>query len=356
MDFPEAVRWAESGDAVDIIDQTQLPEREVRIRLGSADEVAAAIREMRVRGAPAIGVTAALGLALEAAHNTSLTRDGFLRRIAEARDLLVAARPTAVNLKWAVERLHRLAVSLGEVPNGVIACKLWGEATAILEEDREMCRRIGQHGLEVLPADDVRALTHCNAGALATGGMGTALAPLYVARERGRRVAVFADETRPLLQGSRLTAWELERAGIEVTVVPDSVAALLLRDGRVDLVIVGADRVAANGDVANKVGTYGVAVLARQHGVPFYVAVPMSTIDPAAATGADIPIEERDADEVRRSFGRLTSPADVAVYAPAFDITPADLVTAIITDRGVLRPPYTASIAGALADGGSEAA
>jgi methylthioribose-1-phosphate isomerase len=356
MDFPEAVRWAESGDAVDIIDQTLLPEQEVRIRLCTAEEVAAAIRDMRVRGAPAIGVTAALGLALDAAHHTGLPRNEFLDRIRQARDVLAAARPTAINLTWAVDRLHGLAVSLGEVPNGVVACKLWGEATAILDEDREMCRRIGEHGLEVLPTDDVRALTHCNAGALATSGMGTALAPLYVARESGRRIAVFADETRPLLQGSRLTAWELERAGIEVTVVPDSVAALLLRDGRVDLVIVGADRIAANGDVANKVGTYGLAVLARQHGIPFYVAVPTSTIDPAAATGADIPIEERDADEVRRGFGRLTSPAHVRVYSPAFDITPAGLVTAIITDRGVLRAPYTVSIAGALGEGGSEAA
>ena len=209
-----------------------------------------------------------------------------------------------------------------------------------------MCRRIGEHGLPLLMAEggEVRILTHCNAGALATGGMGTALAPVYLAHAAGRRVHVYADETRPVLQGSRLTAWEMTRAGIPVTLIADTVAGHLMRQGKVDLVIVGADRIAANGDVANKIGTYALAVLARAHGIPFYVAAPTSTFDPATPTGEAIPIEERDPDEVRRGFGRLTAPADVPVYSPAFDVTPAELVTAIVTDRGVLRPPYDVSI------------
>jgi len=214
-----------------------------------------------------------------------------------------------------------------------------GEATRILDEDREMCRRIGEHGVTLL-GEGARVLTHCNAGALATGGIGTALAPVYVAAERGRRVAVFADETRPLMQGSRLTAWELTQAGIDVTVLADNMAASLMREGRVDLVIVGADRIAANGDVANKIGTYPLALAARHHGVPFYVAAPWSTMDPATATGDDIVIEHRAADELARGFASSVSPRDVAVYNPAFDVTPAALVTAFVTDRGVLRPPY----------------
>ncbi|MGH7555140.1 MAG: S-methyl-5-thioribose-1-phosphate isomerase, partial [Longimicrobiales bacterium] len=218
------------------------------------------------------------------------------------------------------------------------------EATAIWEEDREMCRRIGEHGLPLVP-DGAQVLTHCNAGALATGGIGTALAPLYLAHDAGRRLRVYVDETRPLLQGSRLTTWELARAGIDVTLVPDSAPAVLMQRKMIDMVIVGADRIAANGDVANKLGTYALAVLARQHDVPFYVAAPTSTIDFATPTGAMIPIEERDPDEVRRGFGKLTAPADAKVFAPAFDVTPASLITAIVTDQGILRPPYDTAIA-----------
>ncbi len=341
----EPVRWAQSGDAVEILDQTRLPEAEVRTRLGSAAEVAAAIRELRVRGAPAIGIAAAMGLALELARNTSRERTEFLRHLDATYALLLDTRPTAVNLRWALDRLRRLADSLGDASNGVIACKLWGEASAILEEDRAMCRRIGEHGLALLPDGNARVLTHCNAGALATAGIGTALAPLYLAHEAGRRVRVYVDETRPLLQGSRLTAWELARAGIDVTVVPDSAPAVLMKERKLDLVMVGADRIAANGDVANKLGTYALAALAQHHGVPFFVAAPSSTIDASTPTGDAIPIEHRDPDEVRRGFGKLTAPADASVFAPAFDVTPASLIAAIVTDRGVLRPPYDAAIA-----------
>ena len=343
--YPEAVRWAEGSLAVEVLDQTRLPEEEVWLRLTSAEAVAGAIRSLRVRGAPAIGIAAAMGLAADLAGKTELPRERFWRRLEEAEALLRGTRPTAVNLFWALDRMRRRAEAARDRTNAEVAALLRDEAEAIREEDRAMCRRIGEHGLALLPGGgEVRVLTHCNAGALATGGMGTALAPLYLAREQGRNIRVYADETRPLLQGSRLTAWELRRAGIDVTVIADSVAGFLMQRGGVDLVIVGADRIAANGDVANKVGTYGLAVLARHHGVPFYVAAPTSTLDPATPDGRAIPIEERDGDEVRRGFGRLTAPADVPVYSPAFDVTPAELITAIITDQGVLYPPYDGAI------------
>ena len=350
MNHPEAVRWSEDGRAVDILDQTRLPDAEVRLRLTSAEEVAEAIRALRVRGAPAIGVAAALALAVEGERCIDRPAPEFRARLDEARHLLGSTRPTAVNLFWALERMARRAAEMPGASNGEVARALRAEATAILEEDRAMCRRIGEHGLAVLPDGPIGVLTHCNAGALATSGMGTALAPIYLAHAAGRPVHVYVDETRPLLQGGRITAWELLRAGVPATLVVDSVAAFLMQQGRVRLVIVGADRIAANGDVANKIGTYGLAVLARHHGVPFYVAAPASTVDVATPTGRDIPIEERDPDEVRRGFGRLTAPAGVPVYAPAFDVTPAELVTAIITDRGVLRPPYADSIRRVLAE------
>jgi methylthioribose-1-phosphate isomerase len=337
MSYPEAVRWSDDGRAVDVLDQTLLPAREVRIQLRNIDDVGDAIRRLAVRGAPAIGIAAAMGIALDAAAHTKLDKDTFMERLDQSVALLRSTRPTAVNLFWALERMQQCARAHTDT-HGVpeIACKLHGEASSILEEDRQMCRAIGEHGLNIMP-DNARVLTHCNAGALATGGMGTALAPIYMAHEAGRSVKVFADETRPLLQGSRLTVWELTRAGIDVTLIPDVVAATLMKQGGIDLVLVGADRIAANGDVANKIGTYALAVLAHHHGIPFYVAAPTSTIDRATASGADIVIEERDADEVRRGFGVLTAPADAKVYAPAFDVTPAELITGIITDRGILR-------------------
>jgi methylthioribose-1-phosphate isomerase len=338
--YPEAVRWSEDGRAIDILDQTQLPEREVRLELSDVDDVADAIRRLAVRGAPAIGVAAAMGVALDAAAHTKLAKHDFLHRIDQTTQLLRTTRPTAVNLFWALERMsahaHALATA-NEPPE--IACKLYAEATEILREDQAMCRAIGEHALPLIPGH-ARILTHCNAGALATSGMGTALAAVYLAHEQGRAIKVYADETRPLLQGSRLTVWELQRAGIDVTLIPDVAAAALMQHGGIDLVLVGADRIAANGDVANKIGTYALAVLARHHGIPFYVAAPSSTIDHATASGAGIIIEERDADEVRRGFGTLTAPADARVWSPAFDMTPAELITAIITDRGVIFPPF----------------
>jgi methylthioribose-1-phosphate isomerase len=342
LQVPEAVRWGAQG-GVDLLDQTLLPETERRILLQNAAQVAEAIQSMRVRGAPAIGIAAAMGLAAEMAQHATLARDDFHGRLQHAAELLAAARPTAVNLRYAVQRALQRANAAAT--NEAAIAALRAEASAIRDEDRAMCRRIGEHALSLFPSGAVRVLTQCNAGALATGGIGTALAPVYLAHERGKGVRVFAPETRPLLQGSRLTAWELARAGIDVTVVPDSVAALLLREHQVDLVLVGADRIAANGDVANKVGTYALAVLAAHHGVPFYVAAPTSTLDADMPSGDRIPIEVRGADEVRRGFGRLTAPADVPVFAPAFDVTPASLITAIITDAGVLRPPYTTTLA-----------
>jgi methylthioribose-1-phosphate isomerase len=266
------------------------------------------------------------------------TREHFVATAESLCDRIGSVRPTAVNLPWAMERMRRTAQNTPREPI-VILEALRAEATRILEEDRAMCRRIGEHGLELLP-ETASVLTHCNAGALATGGIGTALAPIYVAKEKGRRVHVFADETRPLLQGSRLTAWELTQAGIDVTVLADGMAASLMRGGAVDLVIVGADRIAANGDVANKVGTYTLALAARHHNIPFYVAAPMSTVDAATASGCDIVIEHRDSDELREWNGKLLMPPKASVYNPAFDVTPAELITAIITDEGIVRPPY----------------
>jgi methylthioribose-1-phosphate isomerase len=342
MNLPVAVRWSDDARSVEILDQTALPQSETYLQLRSAADVAAAIRTLRVRGAPAIGVAAALGLALEMAAHTKSPRDEFMRAFDAAYHELRHARPTAINLAWAVDRLRRKLDSLGAEDNGVIACKLFGEATAILDEDRAMSARLGEHGYTILPtAGQIRALTVCNAGALATAGMGTALAPLYHAHAHGRSVHVYACETRPLLQGSRITAWELQRAGLDCTLTIDSAAPLLLRDRRVDIVLVGADRIAANGDTANKVGTYSLAVHAQQTGIPFVVVAPRTSIDPATATGAAIPIEHRAADEVRRGFGALTAPADVDVFAPAFDVTPSALITAIVTDAGVHTPPYT---------------
>ncbi|MBX6330776.1 MAG: S-methyl-5-thioribose-1-phosphate isomerase, partial [Gemmatimonadaceae bacterium] len=265
-------------------------------------------------------------------------REQLVERARAHAARIEATRPTAVNLSWAVRRvIARMERTTGDA--GAVLAAMRDEATRILEEDRAMCRRIGEHGLALLP-DGARVLTHCNAGALATSGTGTALAPVYLAAEQGRRVEVYADETRPLLQGSRLTAWELARAGIPVRVIVDGAAGSLMRAGRVDVVLVGADRIAANGDVANKVGTYALAVLARHHGIPFYVAAPASTLDPALARGAEGVIEERGRDEVARGMGRLTVPEGVPVENPAFDVTPAELITAIITDRGVHRPPF----------------
>ena len=338
MTVVEAVRWSAHGDAVDIIDQRRLPGELVRRELRTVEDVCDAIATLAVRGAPAIGIAGAMGLVVALGECVHTDRIAFLDAVGSLSRTIGAVRPTAVNLPWAMDRMRRVADA---TPGGarLVLDAMRVEATGILDEDRAMCRRIGELGLTLFP-EAPRVLTHCNAGALATGGIGTALAPIYLAAEQGRDVRVFADETRPLLQGGRLTAWELSQAGIPVTVLADNMAASLLRSGAVDLVIVGADRIAVNGDVANKIGTYPLALAARHHGIPFYVAAPWSTVDCATQSGDDIEIEQRAADEVSHWRGTLMAPSEAAVYNPAFDVTPAALITAIITDRGIVRAPF----------------
>ncbi|MCE5269891.1 S-methyl-5-thioribose-1-phosphate isomerase [bacterium] len=330
---------------VRLIDQTLLPVEEKYLERSEYTDLAADIYRLAVRGAPAIGVAGAFGVVLGVQGCAGLAPDSFMARLNEVCDRLAATRPTAVNLSWAVERMRRLALSLAPKasPAGTIEA-LEREALELFEEDRRLCRSIGEHGAALLP-DGARVLTHCNAGALATAGIGTALAAIYVAAEQGRRVSVYADETRPLLQGARLTAWELHRAGIEVTLICDNMAASVMAAGKVDLVITGADRIAANGDAANKIGTHGVAVLAARFGIPFYVAAPFSTFDLSLADGSGIPIEERAREEVAAPLGRTAAPEGVRVFNPAFDVTPAELIAGLITDRGVIRPPFRENIA-----------
>ncbi len=335
----QSVRWSPNCDAIRIIDQRRLPNDFVERDLTTLNEIREAIETLAVRGAPAIGICGAMGLSVSLIDHVSEAREEFLARARRTASEIAATRPTAVNLAWAMNRvLDRAERTLGK--NADVLDAMRQEATAILAEDRAMCLRIGEAGADLLP-QNARVLTHCNAGALATGGLGTALAPVYVAVARGRSVRVLATETRPLLQGSRLTAWELARAGIPVTVITDGAAASRMRAGEVDLCIVGADRVVANGDVANKVGTYGLAVLARHHGIPFYVAMPSSTIDASLSSGDQITIEERDPREVSTLGGRRVTPEEAAVGNAAFDVTPAELVTSFITDRGVISPPYS---------------
>ena len=331
---PRALRWDPASRTLRILDQRLLPGEALERELLTIDAVDEAIRTLAVRGAPAIGVAAALGLVASFARRPDATRGAIMAAI----DQLARARPTAVNLPWAMARMRRVAAATDATGTALVDV-LAAEAEQVLAEDEAMCLAIGAHGA-VLVADGARVLTHCNAGALATAGIGTALAPVYVAAAAGRRLSVMSTETRPLLQGSRITAWELTRAGVPVTVCTDSMAASLMRAGRVDLVLVGADRIAANGDVANKIGTYALAVAARHHAIPFFVAAPSSTVDAAMPDGSSIPIEERDADEVRRFGDRQLAPVGVAVHNPAFDVTPAGLITAIVTDRGIHRPPY----------------
>jgi methylthioribose-1-phosphate isomerase len=338
MDIVQSVRWSDDGGAVRILDQRDLPGREVWRELTTVGDVCAAIQSLAVRGAPAIGIAGAMGLVVGMLENQHLSRAEFVARCRTVADTLRATRRTAVNLGWALDRMLAVADRNGQSPEKIVA-DMRAEATAILEEDRAMCRAIGELGADLIP-DGARVLTHCNAGALATAGIGTALAAIYVAHERGKRIHVFADETRPLLQGSRLTAWELSRAGVPVSVLVDGAAASLMAKGKVDICLVGADRIAANGDVANKVGTYGLAIAARRHGIPFYVAAPTSTFDPSTSRGDDIHIEQRGSDEVRAGFGAQTAPPDVDVYNPAFDVTPAELISAIVSDRAVHRAPY----------------
>ena len=305
--------------------------------LESGAAVADAIRSLQVRGAPLIGIAAAMGLVAASRDRRSGPRGPLLDYLAEVTALFVATRPTAVNLRWALDRMNAAAATPGDA--AAVWDRLHAEATAIWEEDRAMCRRIGEHGLSLVP-DGANVLTHCNAGALATGGIGTALAPLYVAQEKGRKLHVFVPETRPLLQGARLTAWELTHAGIPCTVLADGAVGALMRAARVDVVLVGADRIAQNGDFANKIGTYGLAVLARHHGVPLHCAAPSSSIDVSVADGDGIPIEQRDASELRTFAGRAVVASGADIMNPAFDVTPARYVTSYVTDRGVVGPPF----------------
>ncbi len=331
------VAWG--GDRLLLLDQRRLPTEEVYVECRTWPEVAEAIRSLTVRGAPAIGVTAAFGVALAARASRATTVDALLAEVDAAIDGLAATRPTAVNLFWALERIRRHARAHRHLSVPALQASLLAEAEAVLEEDIAGNRRLGAFGAALVPPG-ARILTHCNAGGLATAGYGTALGVIRGAVEAGKQPFVWVDETRPVLQGARLTAWELAKEGVPHTVIADVAAGALMARGEVDLVVVGADRIAANGDTANKIGTYGLAVLARAHGLPFYVAAPFSTIDPSIPDGRAIPIEERDAREVQELAGRRIVPAASPARNPAFDVTPAALVTAIVTERGVFRSPY----------------
>ena len=328
----ETIRWTDQG--VVMIDQTRLPREEVYVTCRDYCQVAEAIRSMVIRGAPAIGVAAAMGVALGVLHGAEFET---------VCDTLAGTRPTAVNLFWALERMKRLHASLRGRPIAEIRDRLVAEALQMRLEDIAINQAIGRHGAGLIP-DGKTVLTHCNAGALATAGYGTALGVIRAAVAAGKKIDVFADETRPFLQGARLTLWELQHDGIPATLITDSMAGHFLKSGRIGCVVVGADRIAANGDVANKVGTYSVAVLAKENNVPFYVAAPLSTLDLTLTSGDEIPIEQRSPDEVTHVFGVQVAPEGVAVENPAFDVTPHRYVTAIITERGVARPPYTESL------------
>ncbi len=321
-----------------LIDQTRLPGKLVEVECRDVPTVWEAIKTLRVRGAPAIGVAAAYGVVLGARVGLADGQFGLEQALATATDYLRTSRPTAVNLFWALDRMDRFAAAIPrDVGRDAFLDQLLEEAHRIAAEDSAMCRAIGEHGAALLESGQ-GVLTHCNAGALATSDHGTALAVIYAAHDQGKALHVFADETRPLLQGARLTAWELQRRGVPVTLICDSMAAQVMKEGRVRSVVVGADRIASNGDTANKIGTYGVAILAKAHGIPFYVAAPSSTFDLSISSGDSIPIEQRDPSEVTSGFGPATAPEGIGVYNPAFDVTPAALIAGIITERGVIRP------------------
>jgi methylthioribose-1-phosphate isomerase len=341
---------AREADTVVMIDQRKLPVDEIYVRCTTAVEVARAIRTMVIRGAPAIGVAAAMGIAIGMRRSTATGTQKFAAEFYKVCELMATTRPTAVNLFWAIERMKRSFAEGATAGESVdqIKDRLDREAGLIHDEDVASCRAMGAFGAEVVP-QDARILTHCNAGALATAGYGTALGVIRGAVEAGKRVVVFADETRPFLQGARLTAWELVRDGIDTTVITDNMTGSLMRQGRVDLVVVGADRIAANGDTANKIGTYSVAVLAREHKVPFYVAAPLSTVDLNTPDGSHIPIEERSPKEVTHIRGRQLTPDGARVWNPAFDVTPHQFIAGIITERGICRPPYSESLRNAFA-------
>jgi methylthioribose-1-phosphate isomerase len=338
----KTLEWTDAG--VRFIDQTKLPTEETYVTCKTYEEVADAIRTMIVRGAPAIGVTAAMGVALGTLQSSAKTQPELEREFDAICNVLAGTRPTAVNLFWAIRRMREKFQQLRSQPVEQIKAELVAEAQRVLVEDIAANEAMGKHGAVLLPSSG-GVLTHCNAGALATAGYGTALGVIRAAVESGKQLQVFADETRPFLQGSRLTAWELMKDGIPTTLIADNMAGAMMRLGKIDAVIVGADRIAANGDVANKIGTYTVAVLAKEHGIPFYVAAPISTVDLNTADGSKIPIEQRASTEVTHLAGKQIAPDAVRVENPAFDVTPNKYVTAIITERGVARAPYQHSLA-----------
>ncbi len=335
--IPRTIEWfGDLPGQVRLLDQTLLPNQIEYRDCSTVEEVWEAIKTLRVRGAPAIGVAAAMGVVVGVQHHSDAST--FRERLRQVADYLRTSRPTAVNLFWAIDRvLRRIESQLPTTAPNILIRLLLEEALAIDAEDRATCRAIGQAGAALI-GEGQGVLTHCNAGSLATAGDGTALAVMYAAASQGKKFTVYADETRPLLQGARLTAWELMQAGIDVTLICDNMAAQVMREGRVQLVIVGADRIAANGDTANKIGTYGVALLAKAHGIPFYVAAPSSTFDLSLRDGSTIPIEQRDPQEITHAFGKATAPVGVRVYNPAFDVTPAELIAGIITEDGVISP------------------
>jgi len=333
------VKLNEEKDKLLLIDQTLLPNEEKILEMSDIKGIWEAIKMLRVRGAPAIGVAAGFAMYLVAKHSKAKTSKQLMNILLDAKKYLATSRPTAVNLFWALDRMYSRAQKEADKSVSRIIESLLFESQDILNEDRKMGKAIGEHGLSLLKPN-MGLLTHCNAGALATSGYGTALAPMYLGQEAGYNFKVYADETRPLLQGSRLTAFELMKAGIDVTVICDNAASIVMKQGKVDAVLVGCDRVAANGDTANKIGTSSVAILAKEYNIPFYVLGPTSTIDFDAKTGKDIKIEERSAHEVTNGFGKMTAPKGVKVYNPAFDVTDAKYITAIITEKGILTPPF----------------
>ena len=329
------VKW--ENDSLILLDQTLLPVETVYLTLTTAEEVWAAIRHLQVRGAPAIGMAAAYGLYLGIRGSDAESYEAFWSELDRQAAYLGSSRPTAINLFWALDRIKNRVKQEAGKPVAELKAAVLDEALAIQQEDAQVCRTIGEHLLTLLQ-DGMGILTHCNPGALATAAYGTATAPFYLAKERGWNLKIYADETRPVLQGARLTAYELQQAGIDVTLICDNMAAMVMAQGKVQAVVVGTDRVAANGDVANKIGTYGVAVLAQAHGIPFYVAAPLSSIDFETPTGADIPIEERPGEEITHGLGKQVAPDGIKVYNPAFDITPARYITAIVTETGIFKP------------------
>lgn len=335
----ETMRWngSDASGHLILIDQTRLPVELTEIECRDVETVWEAIKMLRVRGAPAIGIAAAYGIVVGLQTVGDESADAFTARLHEVADYLATSRPTAVNLFWAIDRMKKHAETVGTSDVAALRQSLLAEAQRIHEEDRAVCHAIGRYGAELL-GDGQGVLTHCNAGGLATAEYGTALSVFFTAQDTGKKLHVFVDETRPLLQGARLTAWELSQRGIDATLICDSMAAQVMKEGRVHAVITGADRVAANGDSANKIGTYSIAVLAKAHDIPFYIAAPVSTFDLSLESGDGIPIEQRAREEITHGFGRQTAPDGVAVYNPAFDVTPANLIAGIITERGIIQP------------------